>query len=103
MSVNRWVALWLPFFYISSVAASNGVMTGEEIEEYIARKLKRNDRILRLNEKSIGDEGVKILAQSLLLKNIETLIIYKGNIRDEGVRALADSKKLPQLKSHRIL
>ena len=97
MSVNRWVAPWLPFFYISLVAASNTAMTDEEIEKYIALKLKRNDRILRLNEKSIGDEGAKILAKSPLLKNVQTLIIYKGNIRDEGVRALANSKKLTQL------
>ncbi|SVD76578.1 uncharacterized protein METZ01_LOCUS429432, partial [marine metagenome] len=83
MFVNRWVALWLPFFYISLVAASNTVMTGEEIEKYIERKLKRNKQILRLNEKSIGNEGAKVLASLHLLENLETLIIYKGNIQDE--------------------
>ncbi len=78
MLVNRWVALWLPFFYISLVAASTAPMTGDQLEKYIARKLKRNDRILRLNEKMIGDKGAKVLAESPLLKNVETLIIYKG-------------------------
>ena len=72
-------------------------MTDEQIEKYIALKLKRNDRVLRLNEKSIGDKGVKFLATSPLLESVEKLIIYKGNIRDEGVRALADSRKLVQL------
>jgi hypothetical protein len=95
MFVNRLVALWLPFFYISLVAASDTMMAGEEIEKYIARKLKSNDRILRLNEKFIGNEGAKILAKSSLLRNVETLIIYKGNIRDEGVRSLADSNIFP--------
>ncbi len=70
MLVNKWVALWLPFFYISLVAASTVPMTGDQLEKYIARKLKRNDRILRLNEKTIGDEGAKVLAQSPLLKNV---------------------------------
>ena len=74
MTVNRWVALGLPFFYISLVATSNNAMTSDEIEKYIERKLNRNDRILRLNEKSIGDAGAKILAKSPLLKNIKTLV-----------------------------
>jgi hypothetical protein len=72
-------------------------MTDEQIEKYIASKLKRNNRVLRINEKSIGDEGAKFLAESPLLEGVEKLIIYKGNIRDEGVQALADSKKLARL------
>ena len=69
----------------------------KKIEKYIALKLKRNDRVLRLNEKSIGDDGAKFLATSPLSESVETLIIYKGNIRDEGVRALAESRKLVRL------
>ena len=99
MFANRRVALWLPFFYFSLVAASNPIMASEEIEKYIARKLQRNDRILRINERPIGDEGVRILANSSLLKSLETLIIYKGDIRDEGVLFLANSKNLSQLKN----
>ena len=97
MFCNRWVALWLPFFFISLAANSSASMTDEQIEKYISLKLKRNDRVLRLNEKSIGDKGVKFLAKSPLLESVEKLIIYKGNIRDEGMRALADSRKLVQL------
>ena len=97
MFFERWVALWLPFFFISLVAASNISMTAEQIEKYIQLKLNRNDRILRLNEKLIGDDGAKILAKSPLLSSVETLIIYKGNIGDDGIRALASSKQLAQL------
>ena len=97
MFFERWVALWLPFFFISLVAASNISMTAEQIEKYIQLKLNRNDRVLRLNEKLIGNEGAEILAKSPLLSSVETLIIYKGNIGDDGVRALAGSKQLAQL------
>ena len=58
MFCNRLVALWLPFFFVSLAVNSTASMTDEQIEEYISLKLKRNDRVLRLNEKSIGDKGV---------------------------------------------
>ncbi|GIT65560.1 MAG: hypothetical protein Ct9H300mP23_11870 [Nitrospinota bacterium] len=45
-------------------------MTGEEIERYIQKKLKRNDQVLRINGKNLGDEGVAHLAQSSLLKTV---------------------------------
>ena len=72
-------------------------MTGEEIERYIQKKLKRNDQVLRINGKNLGDEGVAHLAKSSLLKTVSVLILYKGNFGDEGVRALAESKNLNQL------
>ena len=94
---NRWVALWLPFFFMSFAVNLNASMTDDQIEKHIALKLKRNDRILRFNEKSIGNEGAKFLATSPQMKSVETLVIYKGGIRDEGIRALADSRNLGQL------
>ena len=99
MFCNKWVALWGLFFFISFAVNSSALMTDEKIEKYIALKLKRNDRVLRLNEKSIGDDGAKFLATSPLLESVETLIIYKGNIRDEGVRALAGFKKTSSINS----
>ena len=68
-------------------------MTGEEIGKYIQKKLKRNNQVLRINSKNLGDEGVAYLAGSSILKTVSTLIIYKGHFGDEGVRALGEIKK----------
>ena len=97
MFCNRWLALFGPFFFVIFTINSSASMTDEQIEKYIALKLKRNDRVLRLNEKSLGDDGAKFLAESPLMKNVETLIIYKGEVGDEGVRFLANSRKLSRL------
>ena len=72
-------------------------MTGEQIEKYIQKKLKRNDMLLSINGKNLGDEGVSHLAKSPLLQTVSTLILYKGNFGDEGVRMLAASENLDQL------
>ena len=99
MFSNRGMAFGLPFFYIFLVSASGPteLMPVDQLEKYIQKKLRRNDTTLKINDKYIGNEGAKALAQSDLLRNVKTLVIYKGGIGDRGVRALAESKNLGSL------
>ena len=90
----RVILCFLCFFFLGSASPR---MTGEEIERYIQKKLKRKDNLLRINDKNLGDEGVAHLAESSLLNTVSTLILYKGNFGDEGVRALAGSENLGKL------
>jgi len=94
MARFRWAVFCLPLFYFFVVSASPVRMSGEDLLQYIEKKLRRNSVTLRINNKNLGDEGAKTLAQSPLLKSVKTLVIYKGNIGDAGVRALADSTSL---------
>ena len=87
----------LPFLCFFVLGSASPRMTGEEIGKYIEKKLKRNNQVLRINAKNLGDDGVAYLARSPILKTVETLILYKGHFGDEGVRALAESENLDQL------
>ena len=61
----RCVAYWLPFIFICSLAATRP-MSPDSLEQYIQKKLRRNNQSLKLNEKLIGDEGALRLEQSPL-------------------------------------
>ncbi|PIP71716.1 MAG: hypothetical protein COW89_10360, partial [Nitrospinae bacterium CG22_combo_CG10-13_8_21_14_all_47_10] len=86
----------LSVFIFGAVSAP---MSGQEIEEYIKKKLKHNEKILRINEKNLGDSGLAVLAQSPLVRSVTTLVLYKVHIGDEGVRALAGSSNLKNLEA----
>ena len=94
MFCNRWVTLWLPFFFLSLGVNSNASMPSEKIEKYIALKLKRNDRVLRINEKSIGDEGAKAFAESPQSKKYPKLDLYKNQVTTDGNKYLTESEML---------
>ena len=94
LQVLKIIICFLCFFALGFTSEK---MTGEEIEKYIQKKLKRNDKLLRINGKNLGDEGVSHLSKLPLLQTVSTLILYKGNFGDEGVRMLAASKNLGQL------
>ena len=87
----------LPFLCLFVLGSASPKMTGEEIGNYIQKKLKRNNQVLRINSKNLGDDGVAYLASTPILKTVKTLILYKGHFGDEGVRALAESENLDQL------
>ena len=89
--------LILAFLYVFTLGAVSSPMSGTAVEKYIQKKLKRNNKILRINEKNLGDLGLAVLAQSPLVRSVTTLVLYKVNISDEGVRALAESPHLKNL------
>jgi len=91
--------LILAFLYVFTLGAVSSPMSGTAVEKYIQKKLKRNNKILRINEKNLGDLGLAVLAQSPLLRSVTTLVLYKVNISDEGVRALAESPHLKNLEA----
>ena len=70
MLLIRWTPLCLPFFYVILVAASPAPMSSGEIESYISKKLQRNASTLKLNKKLLGNEGLKVIARSPLLKKV---------------------------------
>ena len=43
----------LPFLCFFALGFASPLMTGEEIEKYIQKKLKRNDQVLRINAKNL--------------------------------------------------
>ena len=91
--------LILAFLYVFTLGAVSSPMSGTAVEKYIQKKLKRNNKILRINEKNLGDLGLAVLAQSPLVSSVTTLVLYKVNISDEGVRALAESPHLKNLEA----
>ena len=99
MFLFRMPALALVFFYVFTLGATSGTMSGAAVEKYIQKKLKRNDKILRINEKNLGDSGLTVLAQSPWVRSITTLVLYKVHISDEGIRALAESPHLKNLQA----
>ena len=75
MFLFRMRALTLALFYVFTLGAASGTMSGTAVEKYIQKKLKRNDKILRINEKYLGDSGLAVLAQSPLVRSITTLVL----------------------------
>ena len=70
LQVLKIIICFLCFFALGFTSEK---MTGEEIEKYIQKKLKRNDKLLRINGKNLGDEGVSHLAKLPLLQTVSTL------------------------------
>ena len=93
----QFLSLALVLVPIQSEAASD--WTPEKLQKYVERKIKRNDKVLRINLKPIGDAGAKFLAEFSPLKNLTTLILYGAGIGDEGARSLAHSTTLANLTS----
>ena len=89
----------LIFCLISSHAYCQPLMSLGKLEKYLKKKLKRNSFSLRLNEKPIGNRGVKFLSNYDFIKSIQTLTIFNGQVGDEGVKALANSTYLKNLKN----
>ena len=87
------------FIYVFTLGANSGAMSGTAVEKYIQKKLNRNDKTLRINEKNLGDSGLAVLAQSPLVGSVTTLVLYKVHISDEGIRALAESPNLINLQA----
>ena len=67
--------LILAFLYVFTLGAVSSPMSGTAVEKYIQKKLKRNNKILRFNEKNLGDSGLAVLAQSPLLRSVTTLVL----------------------------
>ena len=99
MFLFRRGALILPLLYIFTLGAVSPPMSGTAVEKYIQKKLKRNNKTLRINEKNLGDSGLAVLTQSPLVRSVTTLVLYKVKISDEGVRALAESPHLKNLEA----
>ena len=98
MFLFRMGVFALAFFYVFNLGAASGTMSATAVEKYIQKKLKRNDKILRINEKNLGDSGLAVLARSPIVRSVRTLVLYKVEITDKGVRALSQSPNLKNLE-----
>ena len=79
--------------------AGTGTAFALDINVLILKDLKKDGKYLKLNHSGmLYDAGVKQLAESKLLKKVETLDLNTHNIGDEGAEAIAQSKNLPNLK-----
>ena len=80
--------LILAFLYVFTLGAVSSPMSGTAVEKYIQKKLKRNNKILRINEKNLGDLGLAVLAQSPLLRSVTTLVLavefFKSSLEKPG-------------------
>ncbi len=71
----------------------------DQLHHYVQKKIKRNEKVLQIRSRTIGDAGVQFLAKSPLLQNLHTLVLYETGISDQGVRALSQSAFLKNLKT----
>ena len=94
--------MWWIFFliFIWTVSGDTGpVLDLEQLHQYVSKKIKRNETVLRIKSKTIGDEGALFLANSPLLQKVHKLVLNDTGITDTGIRALAKSVFLGTLKT----
>ena len=74
------------------------VMDLDQLHKYVNKKIKRNEAVLQIKSKTIGDEGAIFLANSPLLQKVRKLVLNDTGITDTGIRALSKSAFLGNLK-----
>jgi len=96
MRPNRWILFGIFLVFLFNVGASP-LMPLDKLEKYVQKKIKRNNQVLKIKSKHLGDQGAQFLAESSLLQNVTILALIDTMIGDEGIRALANSKNLTQV------
>jgi Ran GTPase-activating protein (RanGAP) involved in mRNA processing and transport len=85
------IAHFEPLKIITSLIITHNDLGAEGIRLLAESSVLGNVEYLHLGSNNIGDEGVKILSQSSIFANIHTLNLECNKITAEGARALANS------------
>ena len=93
MFIFRSQVLLLIFLCVFILGAASKTMSGEAVEKYIQKKIKRNDKVLRINKKNLGDKGLAAIAQSPLVCSIEAAKLQRQLRSLVGERARARERE----------
>ncbi|MEE8259677.1 MAG: hypothetical protein V3R14_01630, partial [Nitrospinaceae bacterium] len=75
------------FILFSSLVLGNSCVWAYDINPSIFSDLKQGGKYLNMKRSGIlGDEGIKKLAKSRMIKKVETLILEIHDITDEGAK-----------------